>query len=307
MAVTTRRVLVTSSHSLLGAAAVRALTEDGREVTVLSRSADHADSWWDPADRRIDIDFVRHHDTIVHVEGSCLPWYRPRSRARSVAHRAAVDGTTILVDALLGSAPKTFVLVTTAAYYGDHGRDPITEDAPAGHLAISRLARRREHAALPLRDQGTRLVRLRVAWLLHPRVHPLRHQLPLARAGLGGSMGRGDQLWSWITVPDAARAIARVVADDALEGAVNVAAPGAVSSAEFADVLAAHVGRVARVRYPAGAVDVAFGRHLSRSMLLPSRRVVPTRLHGIGHQFSHPTLGAALPAVLSGVGGSVPG
>lgn len=285
---------------MVGSSLVDVLVQAGHEITRLTRAPAHGEAVWDPEGAPPTCAPLVGHDAVVHIEGSCVPWYSRVSRAKSTAHRSATVGTSLLVSTLLAAEPlpQTFVLVTTAAFYGDHGGAPITEQAGGGPDAFATLAAAREAEVAPLERAGVRVVRLRVGTLLDRRVNPLRYQVPLFRAGLGGRLGSGEQFWSWITVADLVSVIQRALVDPTLTGPVNAVTPYAITSARFATELASHVGRRALLRFPAPAVRAAFGPDVAEALVLSSRRVVPLALQERDHCFRHPTLASAFEAVL---------
>jgi NAD dependent epimerase/dehydratase family enzyme len=117
------------------------------------------------------------------------------------------------------------------------------------------------------------------------------------RCGLGGPLGSGRQVVSWISIDDALAAILRALRDDALAGPINVVAPHPVTSAELAATLGRVLGRPAVVRVPAAAIRLAFGE-MGEVIALGGARVAPRRLCDAGFAFDDPTLEPHLRRVL---------
>ena len=57
--------------------------------------------------------------------------------------------------------------------------------------------------------------------------------LPPFKMGMGGKLGDGQQIMSWISIDDAVRAVEFAIRRDDIHGVVNVCAPAPVSNAEF--------------------------------------------------------------------------
>jgi uncharacterized protein (TIGR01777 family) len=120
--------------------------------------------------------------------------------------------------------------------------------------------------------------------------------LPLFRLGLGGRLGPGTQVMSWIAISDWV-AIARfLLGRDDISGPVNLTAPNPVTNAEFTRALAAALHRPAVFTVPSPALRLALGGVTTD--LLSSARVLPQRLLAAGYQFSCPDLAGALAAEL---------
>jgi NAD dependent epimerase/dehydratase family enzyme len=114
--------------------------------------------------------------------------------------------------------------------------------------------------------------------------------LGLARYGLGGRSGDGRQYVSWIHDQDFIRAIYYLIEHDALEGAVNLAAPHPVPNAEFMCALRDAWG--IRFGLPANQWMLEIGALFLRTeteLVLKSRRVVPGLLMQHGFTFNFPS------------------
>jgi len=108
----------------------------------------------------------------------------------------------------------------------------------------------------------------------------------LARWGLGGSMGGGQQFVSWIHEIDFCRAIDWILAHPDLAGPVNVAAPQPLRNREMMATLRRACGRPFGL--PAARWMLEWGAFFLRTeteLVVKSRRVVPGRLLADGFQF----------------------
>ena len=113
----------------------------------------------------------------------------------------------------------------------------------------------------------------------------------LARCGLGGRMGSGDQFVSWMHALDYGRAIEWLIQHEDLCGPVNLVAPEPVPNREMMRLLREVCG--APFGLPASEWMLEIGAFFMRTeteLLLKSRRVVPGRLLQSGFRFQFPTL-----------------
>jgi NAD dependent epimerase/dehydratase family enzyme len=116
----------------------------------------------------------------------------------------------------------------------------------------------------------------------------------LVRLGLGGASGSGKQFVSWIHDADFARAIDFLIANSALDGAVNIAAPNPLPNRDFMAAMRRAYGTP--IGLPATDWMLEVGSFVLRTeseLVLKSRRVVPRRLLEAGFAFGFPDWTAA--------------
>jgi uncharacterized protein (TIGR01777 family) len=116
--------------------------------------------------------------------------------------------------------------------------------------------------------------------------------------GLGGKVGNGRQVMSWIALDDVPSAMLHVMAHDSLSGPVNFVSPYAVTNAEFTRALGTALKRPAIFPLPAFAAKILFGE-MADALLLGGARVVPKRLEDSGFRFVFPRVDRALAHLLT--------
>jgi hypothetical protein len=119
----------------------------------------------------------------------------------------------------------------------------------------------------------------------------------LFKTGLGGPIGSGEQVMSWISIDDMVGAIHHALMDDTLQGPVNATAPEPATNREFTRILGRVLRRPAVLPAPAFALRAAMGE-MADDLLLASTRAVPQRLLEAGYRYRHPQLESALRHVL---------
>jgi len=113
--------------------------------------------------------------------------------------------------------------------------------------------------------------------------------LGLVRRGLGGRAGDGRQYVSWIHHVDFVRSVRWLIDHDAIDGAVNLAAPNPLPYADFLRALREAWG--IPFGLPATKWMLEIGARLlgtETELVLKSRRVVPGRLLQEGFTFDLP-------------------
>src|SRR5215470_6645507 len=238
------KVAITGSSGLIGTALVAALRADGHDVIRLVRAAPAAADAiaWDPRAGRggLDPQSLDGVGAVVHLAGAGLADKRWTQRYRAEIRSSRVQGTRALVGALAAMAAPPGVLLSGSAigWYGDIGGREVTESDPAGRGFLPEVVRDWEAAAGEAAAAGIRVCTLRSGIVLSPRGGILGRLLPLFRLGLGGRIGSGRQVMSWIGLTDWVAAARFLLGRDGVTGPVNMTTPNPVSNAEFTAALA---------------------------------------------------------------------
>ena len=112
--------------------------------------------------------------------------------------------------------------------------------------------------------------------------------------GLGGVIGSGDQIISWIHRDDYIRAL-DFITEHSLSGAVNMTAPYPAMNREFTRTLGRAINRPTLFPMPAFAAGMVFGE--MSELLLQGQKVLPTALMTAGFTFQYPNLSQALEVI----------
>ncbi len=278
------RVAVVGASGLLGRALSALLRSGGHEVLEIGRSSETL---------RFDVETgldrpeaLEGFDALVHLAGENVAAGRWTKKRKAAIRSSRVDGTRALIDSLrrLKNPPRRFVCASAIGFYGESRDEALDENAPSGKSFLAEACRAWEAEADRAADFGARVVKLRFGVIVSPRGGALAKMLPPFRFGLGGRLGRGDQVMSWVSIDDAAASVLHALRHDDLVGAVNVTAPRAVTNQEWTRALGRTLGRRTIFPVPAFAARAVFGE-MADAMLLSSQRVAPTRLLESGFEF----------------------
>jgi uncharacterized protein (TIGR01777 family) len=298
------RVLISGASGLVGSALTDELRRAGHTVNRLVRpggAAAPGDVGWDPITGKLELGGPDGVEGIVHLAGASIAEGRWTESRKQVLRASRVDATRNLVNGLLGLArpPKVLVSASAVGYYGDRGDEQLTEACAPGSDFLAQLARDWEAEALRAGEKGIRTVVLRFGVILSARGGALPRMLLPFKMGVGGKLGSGQQWMSWLTLAEAVGIARHALESAELTGAVNAVAPSPVRNSEFTKVLGKVLRRPTMFPAPAFALKLALGE-MAEALLLSSQRVIPARLQEQGYRFQHPTLEAALRAVLKG-------
>ncbi len=306
MAMMAAPVLVTGATGFIGRALCTILKERGQPFTALSRRPERAktlvpgvkEAWrWRPRLEYPPLAAVQGAGAVVHLAGESVAgrWNKEKKRA---IRDSRVIGTRHLVAAIGEAKSKPGVLVCASAvgYYGNRGDEELTEEAGPGSDFLAEVCQAWEAEARRAEEHGVRVVMLRNGIVLGRGGGALKQMLLPFKLGLGGPVGSGKQWMPWVHVDDVVGIILHAIQQAPVRGPVNATAPAPVRNREFTQTLARLLHRPALLPAPAFGLKILLGEFAD--VLLASQRVLPRRIQGAGYTFRHPTLEAALGAIV---------
>ena len=292
-------VVLAGASGLLGGALRDSLRADGHRIKTLVRHDPNGpdESRWEPAQGRVDAEFLAGADAVVCLSGAGVGDKRWTDSYKRTLVRSRVDSVGTLARALAEpDQPGTFVVASAVGYYGDTGDREVDEDAPPGDSFLAELCVQWEAAADPARAAGVRVTHLRTGLVLAKDGGLLKRLAPLVRAGVAGKLGSGRQFMPWISLTDQIAAMRFLIEHD-VPGPVNLTGPAPVRNVEFTKTLGDVLHRPTVFKVPGFAARIALGEFAED--VLTGQRAVPSRLRAVGFEFRHGDLETALRAELS--------
>ncbi|MDN6528679.1 MAG: TIGR01777 family oxidoreductase [Brevibacterium sp.] len=294
-----KRILIAGGSGLIGRQVAALFSTAGHFVRLLVRRTPkfEYESHWNPDLGIINPRDLAWADAVVHLGGKSIAT-RFTKKAKEGIRSSRIDSTSLLAETMRSlpeaKRPKVFVCASAVGVYGSEAEVPVDESAPAGDGFLAEVCQEWEAAAARVEDAGIRRVSIRTGVVLTSLSGFLKLQAPLYLAGAGGRLGSGEQGLAWVSLDDVARAYVHAALTDYVRGPVNAVAPDMVSQAEFAEALAAHLRRPARIPTPSFVTELVLGRDGAKELALADQKVLPERLEETGYQFAHPTLSVCL-------------
>lgn len=295
-----RRVVLAGASGLIGRALAASLRDEGTTVTRLVRrpAAAPDEVEWLTDDSPLPPDILAGADAVVGLNGATIgrfPW------TESYKHDllwSRITPTQAIARAVreLGDDAPVFLSSSAVGYYGSAPGERLTEHSGRGETFLADLCGEWETAALAAGDRA-RVVLMRTAPVVH-RDGVLKPLMLLTRAGVSGPIGRGTQVWPWISLDDEVRAI-RHLMDADLEGPVNLTGPTRATANDLGFSLAVQLNRPYLVRAPVWAMRLLLGPDATEALLTTDAHVVPDVLEASGFGFEHPTVDEAVAAALA--------
>ncbi len=288
------KVAITGATGMIGSALSKSLQADGHEVIAISRHAGEGVAQWNLEKGTLEVDKLAGCKAIVNLAGSSIAQRWTREVKQEIVD-SRVKGTQLIAEAAAKLDPRPTVLVSASAIgiYGANPGQPVDESTSAGKGFLADVCVQWEAATAPAEAAGIRVVHPRIGVVLSPDGGALAKMLTPFRAGLGGPIGNGKQMVSWISLDDLVRALRFLIEHDSLSGPVNLTAPGPVSNADFAKALAKTLDKPCALPAPAFALKLAMGEMVDETVLA-DQTVLPKRLEEAGFSFAHTDITEAL-------------
>ena len=294
--------LITGGTGLIGKAFIERLPKDTSQVTVLTRNTAKANKLLGSAINCIDkltVNDIENSDVVLNLAGEPIADKRWSDGQKNKICHSRWDITQQLVD-LINQAknpPTVFISGSAIGIYGRQNKLPINESFEQFHREFTHhICSSWENIALSVTTRQTRVAILRTGIVLAENKGALEKMTPPFKFGLGGKIGDGEQMMSWIHIDDMVAAISHIEANKTLQGAINLTAPNPVSNVQFTHALAASLNRPCRFTTPAWVLKIMFGE--MSDILLFGQNVVPTKLIDSGFSFKYPTVEEALVSLM---------
>ena len=298
----TKTVVLAGASGFIGRYVRSRFEQDGWAVRTIGRKGTGSSSAsWNDDDALTRV--LNGADLLVNLAGrsvSCR--YSARNKAAILESRVRTTEALGRAIARCQEPPSTWLNASTGTIYRDARDRPQSEhDGEPGTGFSVDVARAWEAALDAAATPETRKIPLRISIVLGPGGGALRPFANLARLGLGGHMGDGNQKFSWIHVEDLYRCMRFLHARTDITGPVNVASPDVVSNHELMRLVRRAYGK--RFGLPTPAWLLRAGAVLIRTeteLVLKSRWVLPQKLLSEGFIYRQPELGGALQQVAKG-------
>ena len=304
-------IIIAGGSGLIGKALTRELRRNNHEVVILSRNPEHAIRVsegvkyfsWDGRTQQGWGNLVEGADAVVNLAGANLAGEgffpaRLSMERKQVLKQSRLNALKAIIEAIETASEKPKVLIQASAigYYGPLGDQPVDESEPVGNDFMARLLQEVEQSTKDIESLGVRRVVIRSGVVLTNQGGALSRLLLPYRLFVGGPLGNGRQVLSWIHIDDEVKAIRYLIENPGTSGVFNLTAPNPVTNAEMGKAIAKVMRRPYYLPVPGFAMRLLFGE--VAAVVLDGQRVIPTRLLASGFKFDYPRIDMALENIL---------
>ncbi len=299
------RIVIIGGKGLIGRAVTEAAVAREYDVVVLSRkvvqpgvkSAHVVLQHWDgksAADLGRIIDGM---DALINLAGESIGKGAWTDERKAELLKSRLEPAQALVEALklCKEAPKVLIQASALGYYGTTPGEK-DESSPPGSDYLANFAVEWEGSTKAVEAMGIRRVIIRTGIVLAKGDGVLPQLMLPFKLMVGGPVGSGKQIYSWIHIKDEADAILFLLEKADAKGVYNLTAPNPMSNSEIGKVLARVMSRPYWMPVPGFALKLLLGE--MSTLVLDGQIVKPQRLLESGFKFRFIDLHEALTDLL---------
>jgi hypothetical protein len=305
------KIVLPGGSGFLGKTLVRYFADQGHEVVVLSRKPGAGHNCrsveWDGQTLGPWASELDGADAVINLSGRSV-----NCRGTPKNHREMIDSrvfsTRVIGEAIKRSQnpPAVWMNSSTATIYkhrfdkpndeatGLYGAHPDAKDKYSLEIADAW-----ENAFTEVKLEKTRKIILRVSLVLGSEPGGIYEVLrSLVKFRLGGKMGTGKQLVSWIHSDDFCQAVDHFIKNQYSEGIYNICAPNPLSNNDMMKALRNELS--VKIGLPAYEWMLEIGAFFIRTeteLIIKSRYVIPSRLLEENFEFKYPLFDQAVHSI----------
>ena len=290
-------ILIAGGTGFIGTYLKKRFEKKGENVKLVSRTGIDV-----PWVHQSLVDELEHTDMVINLAGKTINC-RHTGENKKMILDSRIKATSLLGNAIAAckNPPLLWVNASASAIYKSDTIAPATETSE--HLADDFLAdvvRRWETDFFSFKLPSTRQIALRTSVVLGRSKGAFPSLLRLTRLGLGGKVGNGKQIFSWIHIGDYFRIVEFLIQNDSITGVVNCTSPAPLSNAALMKEMRSKVKIPFGLPAPEFAVRIgAFFIGTESSLLLDSTNIYPERLLNAGFKFKFGDISTAISDLVS--------
>lgn len=285
------KILISGSSGLVGSELSAFLAAAGHQVTALKRKAlNSSDSVlnYKTAEARN----LEGFDVIIHLAGESVMGLWSAKKKQEI-YNSRVLSTQFLCKQIqsLKQPPKILITASAIGYYPESSNgEAFDENAAMGESFLAEVVKDWENATNSLKNtSATRVVHARLGLVLHPKGGSLFPLNLFTKLGLAHSFGKGNNIWSWVSLDDVIYSFYHIIHSPEIVGPINIVAPEPVSQTETLQTLAKHLKRPYFLKIPRFLVKLLLGE-MGQNLILANQRIKPQKLLDSRYLFLHRNL-----------------
>ena len=253
-------------------------------------------------------------DVIMNLAGTGIAdsrWSDER-KEQLMASRVKPTESILAFIARTNVKPKLMVSGSAIGWYGTQGDKPLTESSSYETDFSHKLCADWEQLALQATNHGVPVTIVRTGVVMHPSGGMIAKLLLPFKMGVGGQLGDGKQIMSWISREDWVGAAIFIIEQHLAEGTqsqvtpnnefktnsdtpavvYNLTAPNPVTNHTFTKAMGTWLHRPTIFTLPDFLLKLMFGE--MSTLLIDGQKVLPQALQDAGYAFKQPTFKQAL-------------
>ncbi|MGJ8666846.1 MAG: TIGR01777 family oxidoreductase [Patiriisocius sp.] len=262
----------------------RNIKEDYENVTHLLWDAKNLGDW---------INVFENANVLINLTGKSVDC-RYNAKNKNLILSSRVDSTNVLGKAIeqCENPPRIWLNSSTATIYRHSLEKQMDEvSGELGDGFSVNVAKAWEQIFFGFKLRKTRQVAMRTSIVFGNCGGAFEPIKTLVKIGMGGKQGPGNQKVSFIHEVDFARSIEFIIANEIIEGVINIVSPTPTTNKELMQTLRKQLNVPFGIPMPKMLLEIgAVIIKTETELILKSRNVIPTKLHNYGFKFKFPTL-----------------
>ena len=296
-----KKIVIAGGTGFLGTCLIKEFKKTDTKIIVLTRSKSRDYNGvsyihWDACNQGDWCKHINGAEVIINMVGRSVNCrYTEKNKAEIINSRVNATKALGIAISKCSIAPELWINAGSAAIFGNSGDEFKNEESEVGHGFSPEVCKRWEQAFNEVKTPHTRKIFLRIGMVFQPGNGVLKPFTNLARLGLGGTIGDGNQYITWIHYKDFTNMIFWLIERGSIVGIVHCASPNPVPNKEFMQYLRKAVGMPIGLPNPSGLIKIgAVLIGTEAELILTGRRVISKVLKENKFTFTFPILQEAL-------------
>lgn len=284
-------ITIAGGSGFLGQALTNYFEEKAHKVLILSRNPSNKNEiHWNGSYHSDWVDEISDTDVLINLCGKSVDC-RYNARNKKAIIESRTESTLALHKAISKRkiAPKIWLNASSATIYVHAETQMMNEkDGVIGDDFSMNVCKKWEGTFFGENHSEVRQVALRTSIVLGKSGGAFSKLKPLARLGMGGSQGNGQQMVSWIHINDFCNAVDFIINTHGIVGPINITSPNPLSNEAFMKALCSEMKISLRISQPAWLLEIGAALiGTETELLLKSRFVHPDKLLHHGFYFEN--------------------
>lgn len=294
-------ILMSGGTGLIGQALTKRFQTSGHNIIILTRrnleqknqeNIQHIT--WDGKSSKPLIPIMNEVNTVINLAGDNIGagYWTKRKKEQILTSRLFAGNALSEAIREANNKPDTFIQASGVGYYGTSKEKVFDESSMNGDDFLGKIAAQWEDSSKSVEEVSVRRVIIRTGVVLEKSTGVLPLMALPYKLFVGGPLGSGDQMISWIHLKDEVNAIEFLINNQKISGPVNLTSPFAVKNSEFGKMIAKISKRPHWFPTPAFLLKIVLGE--KSTLVLDGQTAYPKKLLDGGYQFLFPKLEDAL-------------
>ncbi|HSM24706.1 MAG TPA: TIGR01777 family oxidoreductase [Anaerolineaceae bacterium] len=294
-------ILISGGTGLIGQALTKNFIKSGHKIIILTRGNRDDQNpdkiqyvKWDGRSFEPLIPIMEEVDVVINLAGDNIGAGSWTKQKKERILNSRLFAGNALSEAIVKAKvkPEVFIQASGVGYYGTSKDMIFDETSKNGDDYLANISMQWEDSSKSVEDVGVRRVIIRTGVVLDKSTGVLPLMTMPFRFFVGGALGDGNQMISWIHLQDEVKAIEFIVNNKSISGPVNLVSPFAVKNSEFGKTIAKVIKRPYWFPTPAFLLKLLLGE--KSTLVLDGQVAYPKKLLDEGYTFLFSNLTDAL-------------